>query len=198
MSRLLGDVRPAAQTGGEIAKIIRKNVADEAVLANFLDQGPVMYPTDYLQRSCHTPRHWLPVFYYMKMAGLTTDQAIALLEAEEPSYPNSCRQAIDRLKGKKSAFQKPGITPASMVGAIEAGSHPNVKDLKDAIIAARAIGGLTKPPQSNSNCLELLKHCLALTRGPSSSGARSLVYRAACWIDELIFRPNEDEKVSPN
>ena len=60
-------------------------VTDDAVLNNFLDQTPVMYPNDYLQRSCHTPRYWLPIFYYVNMAGLSVDQAVAILEKEEAS-----------------------------------------------------------------------------------------------------------------
>ena len=42
--RLLGDVRPAAHTDSSAANIIRKNVTDDAVLRNFLDQTPVRYP----------------------------------------------------------------------------------------------------------------------------------------------------------
>jgi hypothetical protein len=82
----------------------------------------------------------------MKMAGLTAE-AVAILEAEEPSYPNSCRRAIERLKGKKSAFQKAGSTAADMLSSIAAGSYPNLEDLKEAVIAARARAGLKKPPQ---------------------------------------------------
>jgi hypothetical protein len=124
------------------------------------------------------------------MAGLTADQAVAILEAEESSYPKSCRRAIERLKGTKSAFQKAGSTAADMLSSIKEGLYPNVKDLKEAVIAARAIGGLEKPPQAPSGCLEALKQCLALTKGPTSSGHRSLVYRAACWVDELMFMPS--------
>ena len=187
--RLLGDVRPSAHTDSETAAtIISRNVADDAVLKNFLDQTPVMYPNDYLQRSCHTSRYWLPIFYYVKMAGLSVDQAVAILEKEEASYPNSCRKAIDRLRGKKSALQKPATTAASMLDSIEAGSYLNLKDLKEAITATRAIGSLKNIPQPFSDCLDVLKQCLALTKGPHSSGSRSLIYRAACWLDELMFK----------
>ena len=151
--RLLGDVRPAAHTNNEVTAVIRKNVTDDAVLRNFLDQTPVMYPTDYLQRSCHTPRFWLPIFYYMKMAGINAEQAIAILEKEEASYPTSCRRAIERLKGKKSAFQEPSAATAILTNSIEAGTLPHVKDFKDVGNAVRAMGSLRNIPQPHSGCL---------------------------------------------
>lgn len=194
--RLLGDVRPAAHTEDSAAAVIRKNVTDDAVLRNFLSQTPVMYPNDYLQRSCHTPRHWLPIFYYVKMAGLTVDQAVAILEAEEASNPNSCRMAIERLKGKKSAFQKAGAAASSVLTTIEAGSYPNVQDLKEATIVARAIGGLKNIPQHPSGCFELLTQCLGSAKGPAASGQRSQIYRSACWLDELIFKSSAGAKVN--
>jgi hypothetical protein len=147
-----------------------------------------MYPNDYFQRSCHTPRHWLPVFYYMKMAGLSVDQAVAVLEAEDASYPKSCKGTIDRLKGKSSAFHKPGASALGMLASIETGTYPTVGDLKEAIIAARAIGGLKDIPQSLASCLTVLTQCLNLAKGPDYSGVRTQIYRSACWLDELMFR----------
>ncbi len=61
--RLIGEVRPAVEDQSATASIVRKNITDDAVLRNFLRQSPVTYPIDYLQRSCHTQRHWLPIFY---------------------------------------------------------------------------------------------------------------------------------------
>ena len=75
-----------------------------------------------------------------------------------------------------------------MLDSIEAGSYPNLKDLKEAITATRAIGSLKNIPQPFSGCLDVLKQCLVLTKGHHSSGSRSLIYRAACWLDELMFK----------
>ena len=123
------------------------------------------------------------------MAGLTVDQAVTLLEAEEASYPKSCRMTVERLKGKKSVFHKAGGAALSILASIEAGSYPNLKDLTEAAIAARAIGGLTNIPQRPSECFELLTKCLTFARGPKGSGQRSQIYRSACWLDELMFKP---------
>jgi Predicted transcriptional regulator containing an HTH domain and an uncharacterized domain shared with the mammalian protein Schlafen len=186
--RLLGDVRPAAHSEAETTTIIRRNVTDDAVLRNFLNQTAVMYPIDYLQRSCYTQRHWLPIFYYMKMAGLTVEETKAILEAEETPYPKICKAAIDRLKGAISAYRKPSTAGLKMLAAIQAGSFPDPKDAKETTTAAHSIGGLENVASNFSGCLEVLTKCLSFVKSSGNGGLRSQIYRSACRLDELIFK----------
>lgn len=187
--RLLGDVRPAGYSESEPSVVIRKNVTDDAVLRTFLEQTAVMYPIDYLQRSCHTQRHWLPLFYYMKMAGLTIEQTVAVLEAEDTPYPKICEAAIKRLKGTISAFREPTGAGKKMVAAIQARSFPDPKDLKEAATAAHAIGGLNDVASILPGCLTILTKCLSFAKASSTGSLRSQIYRAACRLDELVFKP---------
>lgn len=196
--RLLGDVRPAGHSEAETTTIIRRNVTDDAVLRNFLNQAAVMYPIDYLQRSCYTQRHWLPIFYYMKMAGLTVEETTAILEAEESPYPKICKAAIDRLKGTISAYRKPSTVGLKMLAAIQAGSFPDPKDLKEAATAAHAIGGLKNVASNISGCLGVLTKCLSFVKSPDGSGLRSQIYRSACRLDELMFRPSANAATEAN
>ena len=186
--RLIGEVRPAAEDQSATASIVRKNITDDAVLRNFLQQSPVTYPIDYLQRSCHTQRHWLSIFYYMKMAGLSVDQTLALFDAEEP-YPKICRAAGDRLRGTMSAFRKTTGASAKVLAAMEGGAIPDPKDAKEAATIAHAIGGLNGGETIAAGYLAVLEKCLAFGKGSSGGSLRSQVYRAACRVDELMFKP---------
>jgi hypothetical protein len=188
--RLIGEVRPEAQGQDATASVIRRNITDDAVLKNFLQQTSVVYPIDYLQRSCHTQRHWLPMFYYMKMAGLSVEQSIALFDAEEPPYPKLCEAATDRLKGTVSAFRKTTGAGIKALSAISSGSIIDPKDTKEVATIAHAIGGLTDIGANLPGCLALLQKCLAFSKGPSGSSLRSQIYRAACRVDELMFGPS--------
>jgi Putative DNA-binding domain len=185
--RLIGEVRPAAQGQDANTSVVRRNVTDDAVLKNFLQQASVAYPVDYLQRSCHTQRHWLPMFYYMKMAGLSIDQTIALFDAEEPPYPKICRAAINRLKGTVSAFHSTTGAATKALTTMSSGSLLDPNDTKEAATIARAIAGLTEVGPYLPGCMALLQKCLAFSKGGSS--LRSQIYRAACRLDELMFKP---------
>jgi Putative DNA-binding domain len=187
--RLIGEVRPAAQDQGATASVVRRNVTDDAVLRNFLQQASVAYPVDYLQRSCHTQRHWLPMFYYLKMAGLSVDQTIALFDAEEPPYPTVCKAATNRLKGTISAFRKATGSAAKVLSSISSGAVLDPNDAKEAMTIAYAIGGLTDNGPNLTGCLVLLQKCLAFSKGPTGGNLRSQIYRAACRLDELMFKP---------
>lgn len=185
--RLIGEVRPGPQGQDGTTSVIRRNITDEAVLKNFLQQTSVTYPVDYLQRSCHTQRHWLPMFYYMKMAGLSVEQSIALFDAEEPPYPKICKAAIDRLKGTVSAFRKTTGAGTKALSAIGSGSILDPKDTKEVATIAHAIGGLTDSGANLLGCLALLQKCLAFSKGQKGGSVRSQIYRAACRLDELMF-----------
>jgi hypothetical protein len=158
-------------------------------LKNFLQQTSVVYPVDYLQRSCHTQRHWLPMFYFMKMAGLSVEQTIAVFHAEEPPYPKICEAATSRLKGTISAYRKTTGAGTKALCAISSGSFVDPKDIKEAATLAHAIGGITSIGKALPECLALLQRCLELSKGQEGGGLRSQVYRAACRLDELMFRP---------
>jgi len=178
--RLIGEVRPAAQAQDANASVVRRNVTDDAVLKNFLRQTSVAYPLDYLQRSCHTQRHWLPMFYYMKMAGISVEQTIALFDAEEPPYPKICKAAADRLRGTVSAFRKPVGAATKSLSAINSGSLHDPSDPKEAATIAHAVGGLTVVGPELFGCLALLEKCLGFSKGPRGGSLRSQIYRAAC------------------
>jgi len=187
--RLIGDVKPAIQGQSATGAIVRKNVTDDAVLRSFLQQTSVAYPIDYLQRSCHTQRHWLPIFYYMRMAGLSVDQTIELFEAEEPPYPKTYKATNGRLRGTVSAFRMTTGAGSKALAAIRAGLFHDPQDPKEAATMAHAIGGLNDGAAISSGCLAVLEKSLAVARGTTGGSLRSQIYRAACRLDELMFRP---------
>jgi hypothetical protein len=125
----------------------------------------------------------------MKMAGLTVDQTVAAMEAEDPPYPKICKAAINRLKGNISAFREPSAAGKKMIGAIQAGSFPDPKDPKEAAIAAHAIGGFNDVSWIFPGCLTVLTKCLPFGKASTAGSLRSQIYRGACRLDELFFKP---------
>jgi hypothetical protein len=123
------------------------------------------------------------------MAGLSVEQTLVLFDAEDSPYAKICRAAVDRLKGTVSAFRKTTGASSKMLAAIEGGAIPDPKDAKEAATIAHAIGGLSGGETITARYLNVLETCLSFGRGSASGSLRSQVYRAACRVDELMFKP---------
>jgi hypothetical protein len=183
--RLVGDVS-AVQTGAH--KTVRTNVTDEATLLNYLRDEVVAEPLAYVLHSASGSRGWLPQFHYARASNLPLADLIEKLKLERQSHRRT--EALQRLSGKKTAFQKPvgkGILRRNE--ALRGGLQVPVT-LSDVPSLARGIQALPDDAEVDFGILkDLLIKALDLTSGasPKHGSARSQVYRAACRLDELEY-----------
>lgn len=190
--RLIGDV---TANGDKVeTKIIRANITPDAVMRNYLVEEKVAHPLDYLAHSAHSSREWQPLWYYINLADISTEDAIVHLKAESASQPTHRDGAIARLRGKKSAFKVNAGRPKQLVKAFSEGQIDEPKDDSEAHKFALAVQGLPNGQDGLEKIQALLLKCYdrATSQSSSHKNLRSAIFRAACRLDELRWKPKED------
>lgn len=186
--RLIGDVS-AVKSGQR--ETVRRNVTSEAVLLNFLKVSSVAEPLQYIVHSAHTARAWLPLFYYVVASKLALEDVIATLLAERPTYKQRRDAAVARLNGTgPSALNRAIGKVQAALEALLNGELSAPLHISEVTLVAQTIQAI--PPNANVHFDWLKSILLAaydLTGEASDQHklARSLVYRAACRLDELEF-----------
>lgn len=186
--RLIGEVAASATSKRHT---VRSNVTSEAVILNFLKAVSVVEPMQYILHSAHSGRAWLPLFYYVEATRLPVSDIVSILQQERATHVQKRDAAIRRLSGAtNTAYQKPGGRAKDGVVATLKGELQSPLSLTDVAPVGLATQGL---PSGTTLDYEWLKSVLLaayeLTNGNSDhqKAARSIVYRAACRLDELEF-----------
>lgn len=187
--RVVGDVEPTSQVERERVKIIRDNVTADAVIRNFLRDERVSDPLQYLHAQLHQQRKWMPIWYYLRLSGLSGEQLIQDLRGMVVTHPASRDAVISRVRQKTSAYKahpgKPAILLTSIVDGDVVAPSSSAQDANFAM----AIQGLPKNFERADRLKLGLLNCLDRAQGSDtkSSGRRSIIYRAASRLDEILF-----------
>lgn len=189
--KLVGDV--TANGDAVATKIVRANITADAVLRNFLNGEKVAHPLDYLAHSAHSSREWQPLWFYVHHAGISAADAIEHLKKESASQPSHRDGAVARLSGKRSAYYVNNGKPKQLVKGFCEGNIQEPKDDSDAHKFALAVQGLPSGQGNLDVIQELLLKCYerATSQTSAHKNLRSAVFRAACRLDELRWKPNE-------
>ena len=194
--RLIGNV--TTLDGKSIdSHVVRRNVTPDAVLRNFLNKVEIVEPLQYLAYLAHSPRSWLPIWYYVNASERSVEEIINILESETASYKISRDCAVERLLGKKSAFKFTPGKPASILSEFREGRVFSPGGGKDDIAFALAVQGLSDRQVDFSKILSVLEECFDRAQGDDSRSAllRSAIFRAACRLDELLFGPTRAAEI---
>ena len=115
--RLVGELEPVSMTGIHAAKTVvkKERLTDADLLREFVDQSPVEYPRMYTGHLAHSTKEWLPVYFFMRQAGLDEAGAASLLSAEPCTKPKHLKKVVDRVKARK----RPSISKAYTRAATE-------------------------------------------------------------------------------
>ncbi len=189
--KLVGDV---TVNGDAVAtKIVRANITADAVLRNFLTGEKVAHPLDYLAHSAHSSREWQPLWFYVHQASISAADAIEHLKKESASQPSHRDGAVTRLSGKRSAYKVNNGKPKQLVKAFGEGHIEEPKDDSEAHRFALAVQGLPDGQDNLDAFRILLLKCYerAVSQTPAHKNLRSAVFRAACRLDELQWRPKK-------
>lgn len=187
--KLVGDV--TANGAAVKPTIVRGNITPDAVLRNCLTREKVAHPDAYVAHSAHSNREWQPIWFYLDQAGLSVSDAIKLLTNEPASQPTHRAAAIARLSGKKSAYKVNAGKPKQIVKALAAGQLEEPGDASEAHKFALAVQGLPDDAPNPDDILAVLLKCLehATPQTSGNSNLRSAIFRAACRLDELLWKP---------
>lgn len=188
--RLVGEVQPIRPGAVVDRPVVRKaNITDYDVVQDFIDQAIVGTPDEYLKHLCHTQALWLPIFYYVRQAGLTNEAAAELLKGERPTYAANKKKQIGRLNGtlrvKKAAYSK---AVKAAYDRLVAKEEIELKTSDDMRMMLRAIRMLKNGEIDLAYLLPQLKVCWASLGSSPDPGALGELRYTASFIDEAKFR----------
>jgi hypothetical protein len=190
--RLIGDVTASGGSAEDRTRIIRANVTPDSVVRNFLLDEKVAELLHYILSIGYSTAGWLPLWYYVQASGLALEAVILALEAEHATKPSHRMAAMQRLLREKSAFHEYVGKPKKLLERFVAGEREAPTDVAEDTFFAQAVQGL---PEGQAD-LDWFRRMLiaSLDRAQDSdnktSARRSYIYRAACRLDELLYRPS--------
>lgn len=193
--RLVGDMEPIALTGIHGAKTIvkKERLTDADLLREFVDQAKVENPRLYAGHLAHSAKLWLPIFYFMRLARIDEEGAVALLS----EGPNSKRKHLDEVIRRVREHSRPSMsrqcTPAStepersQLLAMTLGA-PDTEVKCDRLIKAAMTlqPGEVRP----EHILPLLGHCLDNfgTGRLATPLAYAIAYVDIVWHEQIVGR----------
>lgn len=182
--KLIGDV---SVEGQETEIEVAKNLTANTVLNAFLARESISNPLEYIMASLHTPRHWLPIFYFAKLAQITPKEMLQNIEGQQATYQTAKQRLKSRVQGTLSAYQKCSGRPLEIQLKIIEGEFPQLTDYEgDDNSIAIAISSLPEGAVVSGEIFNTLQE-LAV-RNQNQPSRLSSVFRAACRVDELLYR----------
>lgn len=181
--RLVGDIHAVDREGQIVERIEGQALDAEAVLLAYLDRERVRSPIQYVCISAKVQRQWLPLFYFVQLAGGGLDAAVEALEATSAVYRVSKQNALERLRGQRSAFEQPGGAIVDVVTSLEAAACEDLRERFTDFQIVRGVRGLSDGFQPDAGLYDLLKDIYRESAGDGN--VRSGVFRASARLDEL-------------
>jgi hypothetical protein len=183
--RIVADATVAAAPV-PVPEVVRGFVSDGALIRNFARRLPVQEPAQYFLAAINSSSDWLPMLRWLREAGMSLDQAMALVEAETLT-PSKRRRAIDRLTGARSAFLSdvPSVkaTRDRLVG-LEVPMIATATELRRLMQAVRMVKSAT-PEQMAALWLALERGYDFAWAASNGGDLQSYVKAAAARVDEL-------------
>lgn len=183
--RLIGDVHAVDPEGQVVERIKGRALDADAVLFAYLGHEVVREPVEYICLSAKVQRQWLPVFYFVRLAGGDIDAAIEALDATNAVYRVSKQNALERLRGQRSAFERPGGAILEVVAALQARQFDELRQRFNDLQIVRGIRCLPDGFEPSEPIFDLLREVYRDANGDAH--VRSGVFRAATRLDELEY-----------
>ncbi|WP_026304666.1 AlbA family DNA-binding domain-containing protein [Kaistia granuli] len=179
--RLVGDVQSTTPVASPPIKGV---ITRSDLIADFLNQTNVQQPSEYLRFALEaTSGEWLPIRYFAKLAGMSTEELLALVDNTNAA-PGRKATYRRRIADPNAAYENHGGTPAEMLQALERGETLAIENYRDASFVGRALQGLQMDTTLGiPTLLDLLMQSWRLARG----SGESVVRRAVCRADEVFF-----------
>lgn len=193
--KLVGEVHAVDGAGLGVRKAF---VTPTDLLEEFLHLKSPYDPKEYIRCAVEGGNgSWLPMHYYARKAGLSTDELAQFIMATKASKKR--RQTYrDRAIGKISAFHKSGGQPEAIKAQIETGTLPALSTPTDAANAGRAAAALsTKPPLPLSEILGWIEKAADIIQLSNKTSWMSAIRRGLARIDELYFSEDGFEAKLP-
>lgn len=181
--RLIGDVHTVDREGQVVERVEGRALDADAVLFAYLGHEAVRDPLQYICLSAKVQRQWLPIFYFLHLSGGDNDLAIAALEGTNAVYRKSKQSALERLRGQRSAFERPKGAIVDVVDNLLADHLGELREKFNESQIVRGIRGLPDGFEPKQLLFGILRDIFRDSEG--NSNVRSGVFVAAARLDEL-------------
>ncbi len=132
--KMVGEVRTV--NGVTTAQVVQRGIHYDDLITAFLASRPLSEDDakSYIRESCHQMSAYSPIFYFVKRAGITREQAVELVQSAKPGLKNTRATVLERLKG----VQK--IRPISSVdSSTDVGRTLSVSDIEGRLSATKSL-----------------------------------------------------------
>ncbi|MAQ37119.1 MULTISPECIES: hypothetical protein [Thioclava] len=127
------------------------------------------------------------MFYFLNQAGVTKAQAIEALNGTVAVYANSKANALERLRGQRSALNAAGGQAVPILAKMIDGDFAGLFEEEDDRAIARAIQALPDGFDNFEPVYDLLLNLF--DSAGTDSAKKGGVFRALAPLDELAFLP---------
>lgn len=189
--KLVGEVKPVNMQGKIAEKLVDKAISQERILEAFLAQETVTNPKEYVLAGVSQPRKWLPIFYFIKQAGVSVDEMADAVKSLNTSQTQKRNTAVKRIQGKDTAFCKPPSNKAgAMATNIENGTATVPAKAADVWTYCYGFCAAKSTAMHQADVIAALNTCFNLASQSGDANALGAVFKAACRADEIFFKPN--------
>lgn len=132
--RLVGEVRTVS--GVTTAQVVQRGIHYDDLLTAFLASRPLSEDDakSYLRESCHQMSAYSPIFYFVKRAGLTREQAVEFIQSARCGLRSTRATILQRLQGNQR------IQPMSAVdSSVDIGSTPPASEIEKRLSGTKSL-----------------------------------------------------------
>jgi hypothetical protein len=205
--RLLGDVEVMdSKLIQPVKKVhVPKALNAPEIILGFLNQEEIVSPLDYIKQICFESSGYLPVYWYIKQAGLSLSEVVSELE-KCLSRQRSKDTLIGRLSGEDilsigsmTAATKSGEKRRQFSELIGQKSLPNQISEKELKYLFEAITHLERENIDLDYILPYVLNMFQATYENIDGNTASAMRKAICHLDKLLYREdkNKGRKVAP-
>ncbi len=186
--RLLGDVETIQGATVDVAAEVvdHVHVNDDLLIEAFVSRASVSHPRLFIEHLAYTTKLWLPVFAFVRMAGMTDEEAAALVAEQQGAKPKMVERQGVRIVSRDvpvGAAKPTSAEPAR--SAIIAQTLPTPATEKDCRAFVKAVRTLEAGEVKTDYLLPLLESCW---RTFDKLGVRASTQYAIAHVDVMLHK----------
>ena len=187
--KLIGELETFGEEQIRPVKRVPEQITWTSSIREFASQAQLDEPMAYIRALCHLQAGWVPVYYFIRQGNNSIDDAIRVLQSENPTRTSSQSFQIERLKRRRKPTNIPSRgSQISLRERIQAREEFDLSNPSEALGLLRAAATLRREEIDVEYLLPRLQKCNELYAIPSANGSfHSWIRTAACVIDYEIF-----------
>jgi len=215
--KLVGELRTLS--GVKTERLVRTGIHYSDLVTVFLGATHLeqSQAKSYIREACYLPSAYVPIFYYIHLAGLSESEAGEILESESSGFRSTCSKLLERLSGDltitaggslddeiptiedrdnllsllnvaQTAKERRALLFSGLKNNPQA-VHDAIQDITPSSILEAVLHLTREYAQSNHEILrQILLDIFNLYFDDLASSTKTTFRKAVAYLDELLFR----------